>query len=161
MSDPAPNFSAFIEATGQSIADAQSELTGSVLGERPTMAISEAELDLKAVVFQQDARLSIATISPTELRSGGIDPALLTSVRIRYVAVAESLPTQEPNRSVDEVIEEVKSDERIRRLEPILGELRYDATFVANRQSWLITVVDNEERTIRSVVLPDVGEISQ
>lgn len=157
MSDSAPNFMDFLEAAGQSMAEAQGALTGSVISDRPILAISEAELDVKAALFEREGGLAISMLSATDIQRGGIDPALLSHVRVRFVAVAGDQLASAPARSKEEVIGETRKDESVKRLESILGSLHYDAEFVPNQGRWLVNVSDPEGRVVRSVVLADEG----
>ena len=159
--DPAaaPDLRGFLEAAGRSLGEAQGALAGEVLAQRPVVAISDAELDIKAVLDAgADGKLALQTVSAADVRQGGIDPALLSSVRIRYVAVAGEPAAVAPTRRPAEVVEEVRARPDVLRLTEILGDLQMEATFVPERRSWLVTALDPQGRLVREVVLPDEVE---
>ena len=154
----APELRGFLEAAGRSLADAQGALTGEVLVQRPALAISDAELDVKAALgTNPDGTVSLQTLSATDLRRGGIDPALLSSVRVRYVAVAGDLAVAGagPTRTPDEVIDTVRGRPDLERLREILGDVRLEAEFVPESRRWLVTARDPDGRLVRELVLPD------
>jgi len=160
MSATPPSASAdlrgFLESAGRSLSDAQAALAGEALPRRPALAISDADLQVKAAVEQTaQGTLSLQTLTAADVRRGGIDPGLVSTVRIRYVAVASEAPTARATRSPDDVITEVRKQPQIATLERILGHLDIDAVFVTERQRWLVTARDPSGRLVREMVVPD------
>ena len=157
----APDLRGFLEAAGRSLADAQGALVGDVLPVPPAVGIAEAELEVKAAMGQGAAgTLSIQPLSTTELRSGGISPGLVSTVRVRFIATAGELggAAIAPQRSADEVADSVREREDVVALAKILGDLQVEPVYVAERQRWLVTARDPEGRVVREVVVADRPE---
>lgn len=156
---PGADLTGFLEAAGRSLADAQGTLAGEIVDIPASVAISEAELEVKATVDRDGTgQLVLQTISTQAIQSGGLTPGLLSTVRIRYVAVAEDTlvaPSERPTRTPTEVIEEVKGREDVIVLDKILGGLAYEAVFVPTTERWLVTARDPGARLVREVVVPD------
>lgn len=157
MADAA-DLGGFLEAAGKSLSDAQGALAGDVVDLPPAVAISEAELEVKAAVQRRaDGVVVLETISTKDMRSGAITPGLLSTLRIQYVAVAgDSLvaPSERPTRSPKDVIDEVRKRDDVIALDTILGGLRYEAVYVPGRR-WVVTATDLEQRLVREVLVPD------
>lgn len=156
---PAADLGGFLEAAGRSLADAQGTLGGGVADFSTTVAISEAELEVKVAVSRSaDGKLAVETLSAEDMRSGTITPGLLSTVRVQYVAVpADTLTpsTQQPTRAPRDVIADVRERADVVALDRILGGLRFDAVFVASGSRWLVTAMDAERRIVREVLVPD------
>jgi len=153
-----PDLRDFLEAAGRSLADAQGALVGDVLPVPPAVGISEAELEVKAAMGQgTGGTLSIQPLSATDLRSGGISPGLVSTVRVRFVATAGELgaAATAPQRSATEVADSVRQREDVVALKNILGEIEVEPVYVAERQRWLVTARDPEGRVVREVVVAD------
>ena len=159
MAEANADLGGFLEAAGRSLVDAQGSLAGDLVDIPPAVAISEAELELKAAVVRRaDGAVALETISTQDMRSGAITPGMLSTVRVQYVAVgADTLvpASQQPTQTPDKVIDGVRGREDVAVLDKILGGLRFEATYVPVRQSWLVTAVDADERLVREVVVPD------
>lgn len=151
------DLSDFMATAGQSLADAQSGLTEGV--DTPSaIAIAEAELEVKATV-ESDAsgKVALQPISSREMREAEISPGLLSTLRVRYVAVTEEIATGDPpKRTAEKVIGEVRKREDVAALDRILGGLEFDALFVPETRHWLIMATDPRKRLIREVLVPDV-----
>ena len=146
----------FLEAAGRSLAEAQGTLAGDVLVQRPALAIADAELDVKAALSAgADGQLALRPLSAADVVKGGIDPALLSSVRIRYVAVGGETAGGAPTRRSDEVVGEVGKRPDLVRLREIIGEIRLEAAFVPDKRRWLVTARDPAGRVVRELVVPD------
>jgi len=149
----------FLEAAGRSLADAQGTLGGGVTDIPAAVAISEAELEVKAAVSRSaDGTLRMETLSAEDMRSGAITPGLLSTVRVQYVAVAADTltpPSQQPTRTSRDVIDNVRDREDVVTLDRILGGLTFDAVYVASGNRWLVTATDAEQRVVREVLVPD------
>jgi hypothetical protein len=156
---PGAELGGFFEAAGRSIADAQGTLGGGVTDIPAAVAISEAELEVKAAVSRSaEGALQLETLSAEDMRSGAITPGLLSTVRVQYVAVAVDTltpPSQQPTRTSGEVIENVRKREDVVALDRILGGLAFNAVYVPSGRRWLVTATDAELRVVREVLVPD------
>lgn len=157
MAETGADLGGFLEAAGRSLADAQGSLAGDVADIPAAVAISEAELEVKAAVGRRaDGTLELETISTQDMRRGSITPGLLSTVRVHYVAVAaDTLTTAPPNRTPEDVIDGVRDRDDVAVLDKILGGLVYDAVFVPAGKRWLVTARDAEQRLVREVLVPD------
>jgi hypothetical protein len=158
VAEPEADLTGFLEAAGRSLADAQGTLTGDLVDLPTAVAISEAELEVKATVDRSSAGVVLQPVSTAAVLKGGITPGVLSTLKIRYVAVAEDTvapPSQRPSRDAGSVIGEVQKREDVVALDQILGGLRFEAVFVPARQRWLVTARDPEDRLVREVVVPD------
>jgi hypothetical protein len=156
--EPAADLTGFVEAAGRSLADAQSALTGELVDLPTAVAISEAELEVKATVDRSSTGVVLQPVSTATVLKGGITPGVLSTLKIRYVAVAEDTvapPSLRPSRDAGSVIGEVQKREDVVALDQILGGLRFEAVFVPTRKRWLVTARDPEDRLVREVVVPD------
>jgi len=154
------DLTGFLAAAGGSLADAQGTLTGDLADVPSAVAISEAELEVKATLESgAGGAIALQPVSSEDLSTGKIDSAALSTVRIRYVAVTDAAPVSSPTpkRSADDVIGTVKAREDIAALDNILGGLRFEAQFVPVSRNWLVTATDPDGRPVRNVVLPDTG----
>lgn len=156
--DPA-ELQAFLEAAGKSLADAQGSLSGATPDVPSAMAISDAELEVKATIEQAaGGAIAFKPASAADVVSGKLTAAALSTVRIRYVAVVDdalSSPSRRPTRAPADVIGVVKARDDIAALDKILGSLEYEAVFVAPTTSWMVTVTDPAGRRVRDVVVKD------
>lgn len=159
MTESSADLTGFLEAAGRSLADAQGALAGELVDVPTAVAISEAELEVKATVDRGAAGLVVEPVSTAAVLKGGITPGMLSTLRIRYVAVTEdtltAAPSVRPERAPDTVIGEVRKREDVVALDRILGGLRYEAVFVPVTRRWLVTARDPEDRLVREVVVPD------
>lgn len=158
MTETSADLTGFLEAAGRSLADAQGALAGEVADVPAAVAISEAELEVKATVDASAGALVLQPVTSQDARQGAITPGMLSTVRIRYVAVTEdtlAAPSAQPTLSQDVVIEQVQGREDVAALDKILGGLTYQAVFVPTTQRWLVTARDPEQRLVREVVVPD------
>lgn len=158
MVESGADLTGFLEAAGRSLADAQGALSGELVDLPTAVAISEAELEVKATVDRSAAGVVLQPISTAAMLKGGITPGVLSTLRIRYVAVTEDTvapPSQRPSRDAGSVIGEVQKRDDVVALDEILGGLRFEAVFVPARRRWLVTARDPEARLVREVVVPD------
>jgi len=91
MADGGAELSGFLEAAGRSLGDAQRRL---VVGEaaaagEPTMAISEVEIDVKATLGGGPERVELEPVSRSDAQAGTVHPDLLSSLRVRFVALPD------------------------------------------------------------------------
>jgi hypothetical protein len=149
----------FLEAAGRSLADAQGTLADGVADIPAAIAIAEAELEVKAAVTRRtDGTLQLETLSAQDMRSGTITPGLLSTVRVQYVAVAADTlvaPSQQPTRTPNDVIDDVRVRDDVTVLDRILGGLVFDAVYVPSGRRWVVTAKDEEQRIVREVLVPD------
>ncbi len=148
----------FLEAAGVSLEEAQRGLGGAAVP--TTVAIAEVELEVKATIEPTEGEgLSLRPVSSEEAQE--IDPEALSTVRVRYVPVADEGPVptpaggEEPRRSAEEVIAEVRGHRDVAALARALGELSFHAGFVPSMRRWLVVVSDDQDHTVREVVVPD------
>jgi hypothetical protein len=159
VTGPGADLTGFLEAAGRSLADAQGALAGEVADVPAAVAISEAELEVKATVDRSDGAVVLQPVTSQDARQGAITPGMLSTMRIRYVAVTEDTlvaPSEQPTRSAETVIKEVSAREDVVALDKILGGLTYEAVFVPGTQRWLVTAKDPEQHLVREVVVQDV-----
>lgn len=148
----------FLESAGRSLSDAQRSLGAGSDG-APTMLLSTAELEVKAAV-RSDAKgaLSLQPISVSDITRGTVNPGLLSTFRLQFVATAgEAEPPAgpAPKRSVADLVAELRGRADVSRLEKIIGELNFSASFVPTRQVWLVTATDANNQVVREVILSD------
>lgn len=151
------DLSDFMATAGQSLAEAQGGLTEG--SDAPSaIAIAEAELEIKATVESgASGKVALQPISSREMREAEISPGLLSTLRVRYVAVAEEIPVGDPpKRTAEKVIGEVRKREDVAALDRILDGLEFDAVFVPETRRWLVTATDPRQRLVREVLVPDV-----
>lgn len=150
-------LSAFLETAGQSLAQAQGVL-GQDLDLNSKMVIASADLEVKAAIRSDKGQLSVQPISAQDIRQGGMDAGVISTLRISFVATADEPPAakaQRPTRSVEDVIATVRAREDVANLDRILGGLQVEAVFVPDTRRWLVTARDSKQRVVREVVLAD------
>jgi hypothetical protein len=158
MAEPGADLKGFLEAAGRSLADAQGALAGEVADIPSAVAISEAELEVKATVDRTEGTVVLQPVTSQDAREGAITPGMLSTVRIRYVAVTEdtlAAPSARPVRAPETVIAEVSKRDDVVTLDKILGGLTYEAVFVPVTKRWLVTARDPEQRLVREVIVSD------
>jgi hypothetical protein len=148
----------FLESAGRSLSDAQRSL-GVEAGGAPTMLLSTAELEVKAAV-RSDAKgaLSLQPMSVSDITRGTVDPGLLSTFRLQFVATAPDVvptPGPAPKRRVADLVAELRRKTDLGRIEKIVGELSYAASFIPARQVWLVTATDANNQVVREVILSD------
>lgn len=158
----APDLQAFLEAAGSSLAGAQAPIGADV--QLPSaMVLANAELELKAAILtDSQGRLTVKTFSSQDILRGSINPGVLSTVKVNFVAtLGETLPSQSspaadaPKRTPQDVIDSVKARPDIRLLDEILGDLEIKVNYVPGQQRWLVTAHDPRNRLVRELVLPD------
>ena len=155
------DLQSFLNSAGQSLAQAQGELSPGMEG-LAEMVISNADLEIKAAVTTDNSgRTTIQTFSSQEILKGAIDPGLLSTLKFSFVATAsqpssESISANKPRRPVTDVITEIRKRPDIANLEKILGSLDIRATYVDREKQWLVSASDSQDRIVRQVILPDV-----
>ncbi len=98
--NPAPNeidLETFLKSAGQSFTDAQRALVPG-LDMSVNMMLSNADLELKvAVSADAQGKMSIRPIASEDIIRGGIDPGLLSTIRISFVSsIGEIKPQPVP-----------------------------------------------------------------
>jgi hypothetical protein len=147
----------FLEAAGRSLSSAQGSLTEG-LDLSSNLVVSDAQLEVKAALnSDEQGRLAVKTISSQDISQGGIDPGLISTMQINYVAAAGDPQPEasKPKRSPAEVVKEVRTQQDVVAIGRILGNLTYDATFVSDKKRWLVTVRDPRGRLVRESILSD------
>jgi hypothetical protein len=88
----------FLRSAGQSFTDAQKALTAG-LDVSVNMMLNNAELELKvAISSDAQGKMAIRPISSADIVRGGIDPGLLSTIRINFVSsVGEAAPQSASN----------------------------------------------------------------
>ena len=150
-------FEQFLAAAGNSLSTAQGSLTEG-LDLSANLVVSEAQLEIKALLSADSkGRLAVQTISAQDISQGSIDPGLVSTLQINFVATAGEPPPEvtKPKRSPADVVKEVNRRSDVAAMEKILGSFTYDATFVPEKERWLVTVRDPQGRLVRESVLPD------
>lgn len=161
MAGEATELRAFLEEAGRSLAEAQGSLSGTVPDMPSAMAISDAELELKATVERASGgAIALKPVSGQDVIAGKLHAEALSTVRIRYVAVVDdaSAPSQRPTRTAEDVVGVVKARDDIAALDRIFGGLQFDAVFVAPTASWMVTATDPNGRRVRNVVVDDAEQ---
>ena len=151
------DFEQFLAAAGHSLTAAQGSLTEG-LDLTSNLVVSEAQLEVKtALSVNSQGQLAVQTISVQDISQGVIDPGLVSTVQINFVATPGELQPEgsKPNRISTDVIKEVSKQSDVAAMENILGRLKYDATFVSDKERWLVTVHDPKGRLVRESILPD------
>ena len=143
----------FLQAAGQSLGEAQAALVGSGADVPTRMAISEAQLEVKAALDTTEGGLAIEPIGVEALRSGNIDAALVSTVTLHFVPFADG--DAKPRRRRDEVVGGLRDREDLKRLAGILGPLTFEAEFLPPSRRWIVTARDPERRTVREIVVSD------
>jgi hypothetical protein len=151
----------FLETVGRSFSQAQESLSTG-LGLPTSFVIADAELEVKAAVnVDAQGRTVMQTLSAQEIRAGGIDPGVLSTIRIGFAVTPQDvgdapLGAETPRRGAEDVIEDVRSRPDVAALAKILGDLDFQATYVPEGQRWLVVAHDAKGRLVRETVLADV-----
>jgi hypothetical protein len=90
-------LSGFLEAAGRSLGEAQSQLLQGAPGAEgaadaggaAAVAISDIEIEVKATIGKNGEQLELQPVSSKDARRGTIDPNLLSSLRVRFVALPD------------------------------------------------------------------------
>lgn len=160
MAGESAELSGFLRAAGSSLGDAQRRLVGGAAGLdfSDAMAISEVELEVKATLDQGAEQLELRPVSSQEARSGEIAPDLISTLRVRYVALPAAAAAEGhagAERDAPEVIAAVRERDDVVALAEILGDLEFDAVFVPQSREWLVRVTESGGRTVRKIVVAD------
>lgn len=151
----------FFELTGRAIAEAQDAIAP--LDQPTQMVIDNAEVEVKVTMTSDvNGALVVQTISSEEASRGDIDPGILSTLRMNFVAAAAEPPTTSvtgarPKRDVQEVIKEITSRPDVINVTKALGKLDFEATYVPNLKRWLVIARDSKQRIVRESVVPDVA----
>ena len=161
MPDPGEaDLRQFLETAGRSLADAQGALAGEVVDIPTAVAISEAELEVKATLDRKDGSVILQPVTAMRHARAGFPRAwcrrfeFATSLWRRTRSLA---PSERPSQTPEKVVDEVRSREDVARLDKIMGGLTYEAGFVPSTKRWVVTARDQEDRPVRHVLVPDSG----
>ena len=153
-------LSEFLELTGQSIADAQGQI--SPVDQPTQLVIGNAEVEVKvAVATDPQGGVAIETITAADVRRGDIDPGVLSTLRVNFIVAAAEIPSpagttaQKPKREMAEVIKDLSERSDVANLTRVLGPLAYEATYVPNTRRWLVIARDSKGRLVREAIVPD------
>ncbi len=150
---------AFISAAGRSLADAQAELAGDRLPQT-VVALSEATLDAKVAMTRGgDGALVVEPISLADTAAGKIEAAALSSIRVSFVAVADTgldAGAALPARSEEDVIREIAERADVKRLNGIFGGLGFEAVFVPRARRWLVRATVGDVLVREEIVADEV-----
>lgn len=177
--DDSSDLNDFLSAAGASLTDAHQQL-GTGLDFITGMALASADLEVKAAVHSQGGRLSISTLPAEEVRLSEVNPALLSTVKLSFVATGldeegfrsptpgpqagpvQAGPTgkapeaQPPSqRQPTEVEAEVRKRKDIQQLQEVFGELSLRSAYVPALERWLVVVEGPRGMLLRELVLPD------
>lgn len=142
------------------------------------MTLASADLEIKAAVHSQNGQLSIATLSSADVLQSDVNPDLLSTVRLSFVATAvdrgglpgvvqagaeekPAPPEGEPEIGTGTVLTEGEVHSRalaredVQQLQQILGTLEVHSAFVPAFRRWLVQVRDWRGQVVRELVLPD------
>jgi len=154
------DLGAFLKSAGQSLSEAQEALVAGL--ELPTrMVLSNAEMEIKvAVSSDAKGRMTIQPISAQDIRRGGIEPDVLSTLRVSFVGpVGEATPSAVtpagPKRNPIDIIDEVHKYPDVTKLEKVLGGLDIKPSYVPDKKRWLVSVSDSDGRIVRELVLAD------
>lgn len=153
-----------LQDVGQSVLSAQAGLDRALLEQpagsgaaRTGVAIAETELEVK-LLFEEDPRLkegvSIRPVSASVSRTTDLDPAMLSTLRARIVAVPEEQP-RPPRRKPSDIQAEIAKRPDVSRLSKIVGPLDVRTTYIAGAKRWLVDVVEPGGQTVRSFQVDD------
>jgi hypothetical protein len=157
---------AFLESAGQSFSEAQKALIPG-LAVPVNMMLSNAELELKvAVSSDAKGRVAIRPISSKDLTRGGIDPGMLSTLRINFVSTIGELTQTTagavtPKRTFNDVINEVRTKLNLDKVEKTEGEMRVKPSYVADKGRWLVTVEDSKGKVLNEMVLSDEVKVNR
>lgn len=150
----------FIEMVGQSFTDAQNSML-SGLNLSSNMVLNNADLEVKVTVDTLRGKMVVRPISSEEIRTGSIDPGLLSTLRISYVSTFDE-PARAPvnetapsHKTPSELVEEVLNRKDIQKLAGNVRDIRVNPTFVPEKSKWLISVEDKSGKVLQEIVLPD------
>jgi hypothetical protein len=175
--DDGSDLQDFLSAAGDSLSSAHQQL-GTGLEFITGMALASADLEVKAAVHSQGGRLSITTLPADEVRLSEVNPDLLSTVKLSFVATSldedrqtgapsSRLPTPVPvqaapppssqasQRPQTAVEAEVRQRTEIQELGNIFGELRLRSAYVPALERWLVLVESQDGLLLRELVLPD------
>lgn len=155
-----------LENVGQSVLDAQVridkaalELAAGANGQRTGVAIAETEVEVK-LLFDEDPQqpkgVVIRPVSSSLTREAQLDPAVLSTLKARLVAVPDE-QQRPPTRRPADVRDDILKRPDLQRLARILGPLEVRTTYVAGARRWLADVVEPGGQTVRSLQVDDVN----
>ena len=100
--------------------------------------------------------VQVAPLGRKEIRSLGSGADSLSTVTVNFVALTEADEPPAAGRppiAGGKAIEVVSKRSDVVRLARVLGPLTFDATFVPERSTWLVTAHDRNGRTVREVLV--------
>lgn len=171
--DDGTDFNEFLSAAGENLTDAHQQL-GTGLDFVTGMTLASADLEVKAAVHNVGGRLTISTLPAQEVRLSEVNPELLSTVRLSFVATsleegsaatqsrgtappakAPSPAAAAPRRAQTAVVQQVRERLEIQGLQEIFGELNIRSAYVDELERWLVLVESTAGLVLRELVLPD------
>jgi hypothetical protein len=149
---------AFLEEAGRSLGAAQDALVGSSLEVPTQVAISSAELEIKAGFTRAaNGALQVQPVSVADIVGSKLEVGAISTLKVQFVAIAEDaqLPGPAPVRKADDVIKTVRGRADVAALVKILDDVRFEAVFVPPTRRWLVRATDAQNRVVREVLVPD------
>lgn len=154
------DLQSFLNSAGQSLAQAQGELSPELAG-ITDMVLSTADLEVKAALTtSRSGKMTIQMFSSQDILKGAIDSGVLSTLKFSFVATTsqasrETASVDKPQRQVEDVVEDVRKRPDIAVLEKIIGPLDIRATYVDREKRWLASASDSQNRIVRELILPD------
>ena len=147
-----------VAAAGDSLGAAQGSITGGTTTPA-VMALADTTLELKVSVASDGEALRVQPVDAKGARTGALSVGALSTVTVRFVPVAATLPAEaSAPGSREKAVAVVRDRDDVQRLSRVVGDLAYEAAWVPARGSWLVTARDPKGRVVReSVVDPGQG----
>lgn len=160
MADDSIGLGAFVEAAGAGLSEAQGKIAGADL-RSTAMAVSEATLVAKVLLdVDTSGAVRVSPLGRAEIQSLGANVSSLSTVTVNFVATTDSdgpANVGPPPIVRHKAIEAVATRADVVRLGQVLGPLSFDATFVPERSTWLVTATDPAGRTVREALVDREG----
>ena len=149
------NLTEFLKAAGQSLSKAQESLNTSA-NPSGDILINQAQLDIKVALNHSADELAIKPISTADIYERNLNPGLLSTLNLNFVATARETPaTSPPQLSTAKVIQTVRQREDIIALEAMLGQLKISTQYVSQLKRWLVIVTNSMGDSVRELILVD------
>lgn len=158
------SFGELTQAVGQSLVEAQTQLTEGVVEPPNRMALSDVTLELKiAIDGSSEGKIKVMPVSSEASRSGAVNVGALSTVTMRFAAFSEqplgvSSPVEQPQSdrllTEKEAIKLVADRTDLKNLARAFGPFTFDAVFVVAKTAWLVTAKGKGGETVREIILP-------
>ncbi len=144
-------------ATGKSLESAQEGL-GLDEEMQARFMFEDAEFEIKVQGLGMDAnkRLVFSPVSLSSLAGIGAPAEAVSTIKVHYVATRpDSSKMKSPEKSQEEVLDEVAKRKDVQLLGSILGDLSFQAKYQPEIRAWTARVADDKDRTLRLLVIND------